>query len=229
MRLRHTWVAALGLGLALLTGCIPTGSSSNEPQLRVYVVSDTTVRLELQGVTNAVRFLWDLGDGSLPKETTTPSLTYTYARPDLYVVTVTVEQPGGGWPFGEGQSRSYSATVDLRPPFELTGIQVTPLDPPNWYDPTTWGDCYPASVNLELRPTYIMRAQLTISDVHWMVFREGRFHISGRGIVWILPYDAFHCGCAGAVPYLIQCTVTTSDGRTYTVRREIWACPPTRR
>ncbi|MEM1684306.1 MAG: PKD domain-containing protein [Nanopusillaceae archaeon] len=214
--------------LLALVGCGPRLYSEPKPELRVYILTETTVRLELVNVTGT-RYIWDLGDGSLPRETSTPSLTYTYTSPSLYVVTVTVETPGGGWPFGESTQQTLTATVDLRPAFELKGVRVVPLDPPPWYDPTTWGDCFPASINLELSPIYIMRAELTITDVHWVVHRENQYLLSGRGIVWVLPYDAFYCGCQGAVRYRIGCTVTTSDGRMYTVTREIWACPPNRR
>lgn len=240
MRRRLIGGGLIAVLAVLLSGCIPPVVPS-EPQLVCKVVDGQTVAFRVLG-GDAVRYEWVFGDGQTAS-TTAPSIEHRYAAPGVYVVVVEGYGRGGQGTGAPGPAPvdterlvfRLQAVVDTRPALEIVGIQVEPVDPPNWYAPGTpaWPDWhYPACIALRFRLlTKTNRpGEIGIVDVDWKIFNAyGQLLEDRQAIEWIW-YEAMNefvvYGCPGGpTEYRVYVAVSLSDGSVISRTQSIWACP----
>lgn len=228
----------LGLLVLALAGCGLYAPRQSEPELILsYAPGALTITARVVGISGDL-YIWDWGDG-VTQEGTVSSATHTYDRTSLYTVRVTVAKlgtvgsgaPGPGTVPGRVVLAELSAVADLRPSLELTGIAITVLSPPSWYDPNTWPeDAFPAGCSLEVMPVLARHRADAAEPTRavWTVFREGRFHLQVTGLPAVIPYDALYTAGCGAnyAYYQIQVSLFMSDGSILSGSRTIRVCSP---
>jgi len=237
---RYVVLLALGLVGGLLGGCLRMESVS--PELRVtFGSSRNVVILEVVG-SQALRYVWDFGDGTTA-ETTIPKVVHTYPAEGKYLVVVYgygqhVSGDGGPGPGIIDQDRpsfQLEALVDTRPAIKIIGIEIVPIDPPPWYVPgiVTWPEwSYPASTILKFRLLYVINRpnEVTIARIGWIITGPyGDVLETNDSIEWMW-YDAIYefqfYGCApkGHTNYTALVTVILSDGSVVQIRQPFRAC-----
>lgn len=233
---------AVSLALLALVGCMRQEASV--PELLVIRLTSTTYEFRVVGAT-ASRYVWSYGDGVV-EETTVPNVVHTYAGAGVYVVQVEGYGRGNGGG-GDGSPGApnvpserlifrLSAVVDTRPALVVTGVDITPVDPPRWYAPGTpawpaWH--YPATVPLRFRLLVQENrpGEIGIVDVNWKIFNAyGQLLEDRNGHEWIW-YEAMTefvvYGCPGGkTEYRVYVAVRLTDGSVVQLVQPIYACPP---
>lgn len=241
MRIKLAILVGIVLLGVFLGGCLQPQDVN--PVLVARFLDDTRLMVQFEVVgSNAARFVWDFGDGA-SLETTTAQVVHRYEAGGIYVVTVEGYGRGSNGDGGPGPGASNTdvlvfrlqTVVDTRKALEVIGIEVSPVDPPNWYAPGTpaWPENhFPANVALRFRLlTKVNRpGEIGVVHVDWKVFDAyGRLLEDQQAMEWVW-YEAMTefivYGCPGGpTEYRVYVAVELSDGSVVQLTKSIWACP----